>query len=333
MRHELDREFDDVRALGAAASLLIAARMDVPDPDDTIADRLLEAHGLHERHADLNGIRSLITNASVPGQSVSQPQLSVPQRRRLFLRNLVQVVACKTMTYPFVRELDPQAGSPAVTGVAEGALKGDGSQVIDFEPLLIQPGTLPVNLTVTDNLWDDAPAFKAYVNGRLPYEVMLREEYACFHGNGEPANAGITGLLNDPTVLSSSPDAGGLIATICELCATLAENEVEPDAVFVNAADLMRAVKKMTSDGGYPPEVLGLLPTVLGTVSVDPGVVIAGDFANGAAIVDREDVSIQELSQHSDYRARNLTLVQAEERVGFGVTAGWRFRYATGVTP
>lgn len=299
---------------------------------DAIAERGSVTNGV--RAESNGGIRAFITTGSSTvsaGLAAGQPQMVAPQERPLFLRDLVPVIPASTYSVPFVRELNPQSGDLAVTGVAEAATKGDASAAIDFAPYPLTPGTLPCNVTVSDQLINDSPAFASYLDARLGYLVGVREEYAAFNGNGETSNANVIGVLNDSNVTPSSPGAG-LIQAALKMCGTLAGNGVIPSAVFCNASDYYTAAVAMLGSG-YAATILSMLPQLIPTVSLAAGTIIAGDWANGAVFVEREEVSVQTYPQHSDYRARNQLLVQAEERITFGVIAPWRFTYATGITP
>lgn len=281
------------------------------------------------------GTRALDTASSAGALlAVSQPQMPAVQQRRLFLRDVVPVVPTSTLMTPFVRELAPQSTELAASGVAEGNTKPDVAAAFNFQGISVDVGTLAANITTTYQLWKDSPAFVAYVsNQRLPYLLRLREEYACFRGDAEVANGGITGILNDSAITADTPVAGNLVQTVANLCAQVAGNGAIPDYAFVNAVDYYNTLGEAygaSGGAGFAVQVLDHLPEILPTLSLAQGTVVAGAFGQGAAIIDREQTAVEVYDQHSDYRTRNLDLVQAEERVGWVVTLPWAFAYATG---
>lgn len=279
-------------------------------------------------------VRSLTETG--PGSSLlaaGQPVVGPPQQRRLFLRDRVPVVPASTFSVPFVRELNPQSSETGASGVAEGALSVNVENAVNFQPIPVQPGMLAINLTATEQLVDDSPAFVQYVDSRLPYLARVREEVAAFSGNGEVGNAGIVGILRDPAVTAGAVADAALVSTVLSLAANVAANGAVPDSAFVNAGDWLRALRAAYSTGtaGLSIGVLDEAPfDVLPSVSIPSGTVVVGDFARGAALVERAGVTVEYFPQHADYRARNLVLIQATERVGFVITQPWAFSYATG---
>jgi HK97 family phage major capsid protein len=281
------------------------------------------------------GIRALVTTADVDSSVLapSQPTMTQPQRRRLFLRDVCPVVPIGTMSTPFVRELSPLAVELAASGVAEGTTKPDATGALNFHGDVVTQGVLAINITVTSQLWADAPAFVAYVDGQLPYWTRVREEFACFRGAGEVVNAGITGLLNDSNISASTATAGSLVGSLLAGAHDLAGDGVDGQYMaFVNALDWVTELKATFAGGTAAGlEVLdraGVL--VLPTISLPTGSAVVGDFGNGAVIVERQEVGLAVYEQHDTYRARNLELVQGEERIGWHVTAPWRFRTVAG---
>ena len=317
----------------AADSLARAAGWD-SEPAPSLGQRLVAARQSGQRSVGLTGgIRALSSASFTAELAAGQPVSLQAHRRRLYLRDLVPVIPSTTSFVPFVRELNPQSAEMGASGVAEGNSKPDASNGVAFQPITITAGTLAASITVTDQLWSDAPAFVAYVDGELPYWIRVREEYACLRGNAEVVNGGITGVLNDAAVTAGSAGSN-LFTTAAALCGGIAGNGAVPDAVFVSAVDYYAAiVAHMMGSTPIPPQVLELLPPILPTVTLATGTVVAGDFGNGAVMIERDEVSVAVYDQHSDYRARGLALVLGEERVGFHVVKPWAFSYATGVTP
>ncbi|HVV76335.1 MAG TPA: phage major capsid protein [Mycobacteriales bacterium] len=310
-----------------------------PGAEPSIADRLLEASRAGKRSNDgslyVDGLRAIVTSSSSAGDllAAAQPIVATPPDR-LFLRDILAakgaVIPMSTMAVPFARTLSPVSVETAASGVAEGAVSADVSGSITFQPILATSGTLTASLTVSDQLWKDAPAFQVYINQWLPYLLRVREEIAAFTGNGETVNGGVTGVLHDADVNSTPAVGTDLIATILAMCGTLAGQGASPDAVFVNEGDFWTALAAMKGSG-YPPTIFDLLPPTYPVLSVPAGTAIAGDFGHGMVLLDREQASVTVYPQHSDYRLYNQSLILGEERATFEIVMPWRFTFATGI--
>jgi hypothetical protein len=258
---------------------------------------------------------------------VGQPIAPTPRRARLYMRDLIPVQTTGLSQIPYVRELNPTSTETGASAVAEGQVKPD--QSINFQGEVAPVTVVAGNITVSRQIASDAAAVMQYINGRLPYLVKFTEDDLIIAGNGTWPQ--ITGILNTPGILSQAATAGQHAITIGTAIAKVEGQDGYPNAVVMNPTDawnmftLRAASGAGTFDAGIPfsmasPDNLTVWGLPVKRSRVYPaGQCLVGDFAMGAMIWDREQVNVQMYPQNEDYAKRNLVLLQAEERIAFGV--------------
>lgn len=296
--------------------------------------RFTEGHiGSHEaqdfqfRGNDANLIRTLITTSTsdTPAAGVwlpvAQPTPPVIQQRRLFVRDLMNVIPTTFNTMPYIREVNAVALEGGASAVAEGTPKPEVELrwTEDEAPTRKIAAWVPV----TNEIIEDAPMLRGYIDQRLAYLVLLREEVQLLRGDGNSPN--IKGVLSFSDVQSQTAITGDLPATVGAMIGKVGNVDGYADAAVVNVLDYWAAATSRFSTqfdhgfGGNAPAVLsGLtwgLPAVQ-TRAVVPGEVIVGNWRMGSTITDRQDVVLRVGNQHSTYFTENKVAILAEERLG-----------------
>ncbi|GAA1712351.1 hypothetical protein GCM10009765_71820 [Fodinicola feengrottensis] len=262
------------------------------------------------------------------------PLPPVPNRQRLFVRDLLSVIPTNLLSVPYIRESNNASDDALITGpTAEGSNKPEVAMTFTAQdaPIRTIAGWIPV----TRQLLANAPTVSGYIDSRLGYMVQLAEEKQVLNGSGTaPAIRGIrqtTGLqtLTDPSTGAVGVDMIAMLG--------LAIGKVEAvggvaDGIAMNASDYWTMVTKRNSgtgsfDGNFPagnpftagPANIWGIPTVR-TPSMEVTKALVGSYKLGATLLENEGITIRVGDQHSDYFIGNKVVVLAEENVGLAVS-------------
>lgn len=255
---------------------------------------------------------------------LGQPIPPVPRQAKLYLRDLMPSMTTTFPIIPYVRELNPAAYEAVISGgattVAEGSVKPTAtlSFVSENAPVTVVATTL----TLSKQMFADAPAVIAYINQRLPYLVKLREDQQFLSGSGTWPD--MLGITNTPGLISyGGTNNNDYAVDIGNAFAKVENQDGMPTAVVMNPTDAWTMFIKRaaggsgTFDAGTPFASLPL--TVWGVPTYRSRVYPAGsalvcDFERGAMVVDREQVNLQTYNER--YAEQNLVLLICEERLG-----------------
>lgn len=344
----------------------IGAHEGVPEREQWLSggDRIMQAEGMRafveggmkgdtsfivdhtSIHDFTQGVRAVFPEygAGGPGNNASsgvnsllpvgQPIFPTPRQAMLFMRDLIPTTTTTLSQIPYVRELTPTDTEGGATAVAEGGLKPDTTD--EFQPAVAYVTVIAGNISPSKQLWADAPLVASYFNQRLPYKVKFREDAEFLNGSGTFPD--IQGLSTVTGHLTQSATSGEYAITLGAAIAQIENHDGAASAVVMNPTDAWAMFTKRaasgagTFDAGTPfsaftATVWGL--PVKRSRAYAAGSALVGDYAHGALIADREQVNVQIYTQHSDYAARNMLLVQAEERVGLLITRPDLFCVAT----
>lgn len=267
------------------------------------------------------------TGTSALLRPVGQPYLPTQaiDRRRLWLRDAMTGGNTTLNAIPYVRELNAGTNATAATVVAPGGTKPDST--VEFASDLAPVRDIAVTMTVTNQTFEDNQTVMSYINGRLSYMVALTEEAELLNGSGTAPHlkgilqySGVQTQVN--TVLQDVGQALG---------AAIAKIQVVngyPTAVVMHPSDYWPFVTKRaaggsgTYDAGDPfnmtPLTVWGLPIIISN-GIAAGTALVGDFRLAAQYFDRNQFSIDNFEQHSDYAIKNLRLLRAEERLALAV--------------
>jgi HK97 family phage major capsid protein len=255
---------------------------------------------------------------------VGSPQLAVGSitRRRAFIRDIMNVVATGLKVVPYVREANQLTNETGAANTAEGSAKAE--VVFDTETYNAVIEKITAWLPITDEIASDAPTLMGYINGRLEYMLMLREEQQVLAGSGTSPQ--IQGLKTLTGIQTQTAVAGDLPGTVAAALGKVENYDGEANGVVVNPIDFWTAVGKRHANqfdnanqgGGAPNSVDGLTwgYAAVRTRAVASAQGYVGAFGLGASLFVREDTTIKVADQHSDYFLRNLQVVRGEKRIG-----------------
>lgn len=272
------------------------------------------------------------TSASDGGILLPRGDPGMPRslsRRRLMVRDLIAPGTTTLSSVPYVRELNPRLWELGASAVPEGSAKPE--VFMQFEAADAPVRTVAAWVPVTNQVMEDVSTLRSYIDGRLGYMVLLREEDELLNGPGTGAR--ILGILNFPNIqtqgaLSDKPITVGQSISKIEMV------DGEADGVVINPVDFwtMATTRVSTKFDGEafgaaynsglpystPPQELWGLPVVRSR-TIAQGTALVGAFRMGAQVFDRSTVSIRVTDSHQDYFIYNKQVILAEARLALAV--------------
>jgi len=191
---------------------------------------------------------------------------------------------------------------------------------------------------VTDEMFQDASQFEAYLSNRMVFGVKRAEEAQLLNGNGTSPN--LQGLLNRTGLAAAVTTAAGLTAVKAmegifnQITALRATSFVEPDAIVIHPTDwqTIRLGKDSQGqyygggpftgaygNGGYTnvASIWGLRAVV--TTAIPQGTVFVGGFQECAQVFRRQGITLEMTNSNVDDFVNNLITLRAEERLALAV--------------
>lgn len=245
-----------------------------------------------------------------------------PLTQRLFLRDLLAAGRTTSNSIEYVRESGFTNGADVVS---EGALKPQSDITFDMTSAPIV--TIAHWIKASRQVLADVPMLQSYIDNRLRYGLMLKEEAQLLKGSGVGIN--INGLFTQASEYAN-PGVDVQNETnidrlrIAMLQVVLAE--LDPDGIVLSPIDWTSIELLKNSQNNYlftQPQGVAT-PTLWGqpvvaTQAMDAGDFLVGSFKQGAQIWDREDISVQVAMENQDDFIRNMVTILCEERVGLTV--------------
>ncbi len=264
---------------------------------------------------------------SLPGSAGVniQPQrigMLQPLNQRLFLRDLLAAGRTTSNSIEYVRE---SGFTNNANVVSETVQKPESN--ITFEMQSAPIVTIAHWIKASRQVLADVPMLQSYIDNRLRYGLMLKEEQQLLKGSGIGIN--INGLftqasdyLNPGVTVQNETSIDRL--RIAMLQVVLAE--LDPDGIVLSPIDwttieLLKNYQNnylFTQPQGVATPTLWGQP-VVATQAMDAGEFLVGSFKQGAQIWDREDISVQVASENQDDFIKNMITILCEERVGLTV--------------
>lgn len=250
-------------------------------------------------------------------------------RRRLFMRDLLTTQPTSGSRVDSVYE-ETQIGQASPQ--AEGGAKLLNAVTVATTP--VPTRTISSYLEISNQIFDDLEGLRPFVEGRLIYSLLLKEEGQILVGNNTGEN--LNGIANQATAfdttLLSATDGYEFLDIIGRSIQMLQTVGVEPTWYAVTPAVYGGLRVQKDSEGEYihqPTNVPMLRPWGLFPVYSDA--LTGNQFIVGSAspddilIRDRMSLRIAIALNHSDYRTKNMLVLRAEERVALQVLRGDAF--------
>jgi len=266
-------------------------------------------------------------------QSDVIPGIQPLMYKRLTVRDLLAPGTTDSNSITYMKEtLFTNAAAP----VAEGAAKPESTLTFDQVVDLVQK--IAHWLPVTEEMLEDVPQIRSYIDARLQLGVELTEEDQLLNGNGTPPN--ISGILDrvglTPPHVRVDPETN-VDAIFKAMMKVFNASYVMPDAHVVNPANWQTIALAKDTTGNYlanGPFAGALSPTLWGlpvavTPSIVAGTALTGSFKSSAQIFDRGGMRVEVSNSHQDFFIKNLVAIRAERRLALAVYRPAAFGTAT----
>jgi HK97 family phage major capsid protein len=274
-------------------------------------------------------VRTLLTSSTTDPAAglfrpVGTPFLGNVRQRRPFVRDLLTVSPTGLSSVPYIRELNPLTNETGAQMTSEGSAKAEVT--MQFESADAPMRKITAWVPVTSEILADAPTLRGYIDTRLEYMLLIREEQQVLFGTG--AAPQITGITETVGTQTQAAVAGDVPATFAEAFGKIENVDGDPDAVVMNPIDFWTAVSTRHAtnfDNGFggnaPAEMSSITwgERVVRTRAMTALSALAGAFRMGATLYQREGVVIKVGEQHSDFFVHNKVAIVAEERIGLAV--------------
>lgn len=214
----------------------------------------------------------------------------------------------------------------AAATVAEGAAKPEST--LTFEAASDPVRKIAHWLPVTEEMLEDEPAIRSYIDARLRMGVLLVEQDQLINGDGTAPN--ISGILDRAGLAAPIPKGAGETnadAIFRQMMTIFGTSYLMPDGIVLNPADWAATLLTKTSTGEYftggpfspiqSPTLWGL-PVAVSPV-IAPGTGLVGAFKTGAQIFRKGGVNVEASNSHQDFFVKNLVAIRAEERLALAV--------------
>lgn len=256
---------------------------------------------------------------------VGTPVLNYERRRRAFVRDLMGgAQGTGLSSVPYLQEVDVVTNETGANVTSEGSAKNEVT--MEFQQQDAPVRKITAWLPVTTEILADAPTLRGYIDRRLEYMIMIREEQQILNGTGTAPQ--IRGILQTTGVQTQAAVNNDVPATLGAAFGLVENVDGDPNGVVMNPTDYWAAITTRHTtqfDSGFG----GNAPAVVSGISWGEPVVrtralssldaIVGDWRLGATLFQREGVMIKTGEQHSDFFTTNKVAIVAEERIALAV--------------
>lgn len=251
------------------------------------------------------------------------PGVVMQAMKRLFLRDLLPSAPTDNNAIDYVKV---NAFTSAASPQTEASDKAEAALTFTTGTAAVR--TLAHWIPATKQILADFAGLEQIIRDELVYGLKDKEEQELLSGDGTGVH--ISGLTTNATAFSTALlSASNGWEKVDILARSMQQVEVaneRPVEWFVlNPADWYDIVLSKDSTGQYiAGNAYSLLsPTLWGrrvlvSNNMTSGYFLAGNSA-GCAIRDREGVSVEISTEHSDYFIKNMVAIRCEERLGFPI--------------
>lgn len=220
----------------------------------------------------------------------------------------------------------------------EGSTKADSDLTFSLESANI--ATIAHTITLSRQVWDDAPWLRTYAGDRLEHGVRAKLQARMVNGTGIAPE--IKGITASGAHTAFSPSTGeSALDSLSRARYAVMEADREPDFIVMRPGDFgaIERERRATGDAGLvlgdgnaAAYVSGGLPTRLWGLNVIlSNDLTAGKFILGASdamrLFVRQDATLEVFDSHSNYAQLNLLLLRAELRAAFAVMVPSAIQY------
>lgn len=234
-----------------------------------------------------------------------------------------------------IKYMEETTTTNAADAVAEGATKPESALAFTEKTSAVKK--IATVLPVTDELFEDEPAMRSYVEARLRLFMQLTEESELLNGSG--AGAHLRGILQTSGIQTQAKGADPTPDAVYKAITLIALNAfLDADGVVFHPTDWQDVRLLRTADGIYiwgspseagPERIWGL--NVVKTPVMTLNTALVGAFGAACQQFRRTEISFAVSDQHNDFFITNKLMLRAEERLALVVYRPAGFATVTGV--
>ncbi len=186
--------------------------------------------------------------------------------------------------------------------------------------------TIGTWMPVSQQVLNDSPMLQTYLNQRLTYHVLLKEEAQLLNGTGTQGE--MSGILKSGnyTAFTGGSTGDTKLDTLRRAIYQVQNAEIQPTGIVLHPADSLDIDLIKDDNGNYifrkpsddAPGGVWNLPAVV-TKSITSGKFLVGAFASSATVWDRQEAAFELSNSHSDYFAKNMIAARVLERLALTV--------------
>jgi HK97 family phage major capsid protein len=213
-----------------------------------------------------------------------------------------------------------------------------GESTLDFT--LTQDPVQEISTFIPVTRWslNDVAGLQSYVSGRLRHMLDQRRSLQLIAGDGSSPN--ISGVLDRSGLQTQAKGADPVMDAIFKAMTKVSvTGDATPDAIVLHPNDWQDVRLTRTIDGVYilgnPGDPLGGrtlwgLP-VSATTSITENTGLVGAFRSMAQLFNREGVTVELSTEHSDYFIKRQVALLIYQRLGLAVYRPAAFCSVTGI--
>lgn len=254
------------------------------------------------------------------------PGIIMPAMRRLTIRDLLPQIPTNSNVIEYASELvftnsaAAQYDTASPTGTPEGTTKAESQITFQLQNAVVI--TLAHWIGASKQILADAGQLSGYIDARLGYGLKLEEEDELLNSTGQAGE--LNGMYSQATAFNGGATNQTALDTLLRSFLQVSLSNYEASGVILHPYDWVGIQLLKDTTGRYLfsdphsvelPRVWG--KNVVPTASMTQGNFLTGAFDIGAAIYDREGMTIRISDQHENFFVKNLIAILCEERLAF----------------
>ena len=270
-------------------------------------------------------------------------QLIVPQyvpgivplpTRRLVIADLFAPGETGSNAVGFMKET---TFTNAAATVAEAGTKPESTLVFAAESEAVRK--IAHWLPVTEEILEDVPAMRSYIDARLELGVQLKEDDSVLNGTDvAPDLNGILVRAGLAAAVARGADSNA-DAVIRQIAAIENATNLPVDGIVMNPTNWLSIQLMKDANGNYingNPFAAPQRPTLWGrpvalTPAIAAGTALVGAFKAGGQIFRKGGLRVEASNSHASFFVNNLVAIRAEERLALVIYRESAFGTVTGL--
>jgi HK97 family phage major capsid protein len=264
--------------------------------------------------------KALFDTSAFPIQSIRSNVLLPILFRRLVIEDLLP---SGTITQPRFLYMVETVATNNAAPVAEGGTKPESALAFAEESADVRK--IATVLPVTDEMFEDAPLMRSYVQQRLLTFLSLARENQILNGSGVAPN--ILGILNNPGIQSHSKGADSIADALYKAVTLIEVNaKLNASGIVMHPTDwqTVRLAKDSVGQYLFGSPLAGDIERIFGypvvkSLALTQGTSLPGAWDTAAMFLRRTGVAFAVAMEHADFFIKNLLMLRVEERVALPV--------------